>query len=154
MFLGILIFAKRLDWMRRIGLSILVPNVFLLLTVTIFLRSPSDVPQIELVPFRDFEFINTNDFSWFQFRANILLFIPMGLLLPMIKRKPLWLPLVIGIGFSFLIELTQLVTHRGTCETDDVISNSFGLLIGFSIFWLGYGIVWMLRHRFSKEYTK
>ena len=145
MFLGILIFAKRLDWMRRIGLSILVPYVFLLLTVTIFLRSPSDASQIELVPFRDFEYINTNVFSWFQFRAYILLFIPMGLVLLMIKRKPVWLPLVIGIGASLFIELTQFITHRGTCETDDLISNSFGLLIGFSVFWLWYRLLHILK---------
>ena len=45
------------------------------------------------------------------------------------------MPLIAGVGVSVTIELLQLVLRRGTCETDDVISNSIGMLIGFVVFW-------------------
>ena len=87
-----------------------------------------------LEPFRTYRQYYTDEFTWFEIRENILLFIPIGFLLPMVIKKPVWLPPIIGIGISVIIELTQFITHRGLCETDDVISNSIGFLIGFVVY--------------------
>ena len=149
MFVGVLILARRLDWVRRIALSLLIPYLFLTLVATVITRSPTVEARIMLEPFRTYRQYYTDDFTWFEIRANILLFIPIGFLLPMIIKKQIWLPPIIGIGISVIIELIQLITHRGLCETDDVISNSIGFLIGFAFFWLIKGVVLLIKHAVS-----
>ena len=131
----ILLAAYKLDWLRRIGLSFLIPYLFLVFAVTVFLRSPSEKSQLLLEPFWSYRQYYSNDFTWFEIRANVLLFIPIGFFLPMVIKKPFYLPLLAGLGVSVTIELLQLVLRRGTCETDDLISNSIGLIIGFAAFW-------------------
>lgn len=153
MFIGVLILARRLDLVRRIALSLLIPYLFLTLVATVITRSPTAEVRIVLEPFRTYRQYYTDEFTWFEIRANVLLFIPIGFLLPMVIKKPIWLPLIIGIGISVIIELIQLITHRGLCETDDVISNTIGLMIGFAAFWLIKGIVLLIRHLISKNKT-
>lgn len=154
MFVGVLIIARRLDLVRRIALSLLIPYLFFTIVATVFTRSPSEEAQIMLEPFRTYRQYFTDDFTWFEIRANVLLFIPIGFLLPMVIEKPVWLPPIIGIGISVIIELIQLVTHRGMCETDDVISNTIGILIGFTAFWLIKGIVLLVKHFVSNNKTR
>ena len=146
MFAGILSFARKLDWVRRIGLSFLIPYLFLVFAVTVFLRSPTEKSQLLLEPFWSYRQYYTNDFTWFEIRANVLLFIPIGFLLPMVIKKPFFLPLIAGVGVSVTIELLQLVLRRGTCETDDLISNSIGLIIGFAAFWLIKAVFLLIRY--------
>lgn len=64
---------------------------------------------------------------------NILFFIPFGLLLPL---KKWWKVLLAALCFSAVIEASQYIFALGLCELDDVISNTFGALIGYWI-WLG-----------------
>lgn len=71
-----------------------------------------------------------SDFTWFQVRANILMFVPVGFLLPLVIKKR---ALLYGVCFSAFIEILQYITHRGTCEIDDVISNTIGLIIGYMV---------------------
>ena len=151
MFIGVLILARRLDLVRRIALSLLLPYLFLTIVATVITRSPSAEAQIMLEPFRTYWQYFTDEFTLFEIRANVLLFIPIGFLLPMVIKKPVWLPPIIGIGISVIIELIQLITHRGMCETDDVISNTIGFLIGFAVFWLIKGIVLLVKHFISKN---
>lgn len=69
---------------------------------------------------------------------NILMFVPLGCLLPLIteKAKPykrlLWIPLALSI----LIELCQYMFHIGGCDVDDVLLNFGGASIGFLIVYL------------------
>lgn len=151
MLVGVLIIARRLALVRRIALSLLIPYLFLTLVATVFTRSPSAEAHVMLEPFWTYRQYFTDDFTWFEIRANVLLFIPIGFLLPMVIKKPVWLPPIIGVGISVLIELIQLITHRGMCETDDVISNTIGFLIGFAAFWLIKGIVLLVKHLISKK---
>ena len=115
---------------RKISMGLFIAYSFLVIVTTILRRIPGEQASVILTPFWSYREMNTNDFIWFEVRANILMFIPIGILLPLcIKKKPLlW-----GIGFSVVIELIQLITHKGTCETDDVISNTIGFLIGYAI---------------------
>ncbi len=60
---------------------------------------------------------------------NIWLFIPLGAVL--YRMRPKVTIIFIPIILSILIEGIQLITKTGTCELDDIISNSLGGLIGF-----------------------
>lgn len=134
MFVGVLILARRLDLVRRTALSLLIPYLFLSLVATVVTRSPTVEARIMLEPFRTYRQYFTDEFTWFEIRANILLFIPIGFLLSMVIKRPIWLLPIVGIGISIVIELIQLITHRGLCETDDIISNTIGLVIGYIVY--------------------
>ena len=62
---------------------------------------------------------------------NIFLFIPLGTILS--RLRPKWNTALILVLVSVGIELLQLITARGLLETDDVISNSIGGLIGLTV---------------------
>lgn len=70
-----------------------------------------------------------------NFIGNIILFVPVGVLLPLtgIGDKCLKTGLM-GLCLSMMIEATQLATHRGFFEIDDLILNTIGALIGYGIF--------------------
>lgn len=75
---------------------------------------------------------------------NILLFIPLGTILS--RLRPKWSTARILVLISVGIELLQYLSGRGFFETDDIISNSLGGLIGFTA-----GLLWMYTVRFFKK---
>ena len=70
---------------------------------------------------------------------NVVLFIPLGVILALLmpkqgekgsKSRQIWLPVLIGAGISFAVELIQLVGRLGLFEFDDILYNTAGCLIG------------------------
>lgn len=85
-------------------------------------------PNINLIPF-------VNGLNM-EFILNILLFIPLGFFCPIISKTYQQVKniLLIGAGFSLVIEISQLFTlHRAT-DINDIISNTLGALIGYGCF--------------------
>lgn len=70
----------------------------------------------------------------FTFYLNIIMCIPLGFLIPLIWKdyRKLYKTAALGIGFSLLIELSQLITTRAT-DVDDLIANTLGTIIGYFI---------------------
>lgn len=68
---------------------------------------------------------------------NILLYYPLGYLLPILfpKLKPKHV-ILIGCLCSIATEATQYLLKMGWCETDDVIHNTLGTAIGVWIWHL------------------
>ena len=68
--------------------------------------------------------------------ANALIFVPMGLFLPLlwVKLRRFRVCIPVWFGVIFLIEIIQLLTLRGSFDIDDVILNSLGFLAGFCVF--------------------
>ena len=67
--------------------------------------------------------------------GNLIMFLPMGIYLPYYIRKinkvgRFTLSMIILLS---VIEVTQLVTRRGSFDIDDFILNMAGALIGFGI---------------------
>jgi glycopeptide antibiotics resistance protein len=75
--------------------------------------------------------------TWFNnLFGNILLFIPLGFSAPYFSRKTrnlkrfvLFIVIVI-----FILEASQMLLHLGSFDIDDIILNSLGGLVGFSIY--------------------
>ncbi|MDU5333468.1 VanZ family protein [Enterococcus sp.] len=69
---------------------------------------------------------------------NIIMFAPLGFLLPLIWKqcRKLSSTVLLGFQFSLMIELLQLFNRRAT-DIDDLLMNTLGALIGFLI-WLLY----------------
>lgn len=68
--------------------------------------------------------------------GNVLAFMPLGFLLPLIadKKLRLWAVTLISFGLSLGIELTQLITRVGSCDVDDLILNTLGGMIGYGCY--------------------
>lgn len=87
------------------------------------------IPElINLIPF-------SNEIDIVAYVLNIVLFVPLGLLAPMIWQKldKLTNILGVGLGFTLLIEVSQLLNFRST-DIDDVILNVLGAAVGFVIY--------------------
>lgn len=122
-------FALRLIW-----LFAFVAYGYCVLQLTILSRTP--VPWYDHV---DWVFLS----RWFDnneqkafYLANVVMFIPFGILLPMLG-KPMHHILIaapIAAACSIGIEAAQLKYHLGACQLDDVLLNTFGFLIGFLVY--------------------
>lgn len=65
--------------------------------------------------------------------GNIVLFMPLGLLLPIIYQRITWTRVLIaGILLSLALETLQLVLRIGSFDVDDIILNVLGVLFGFA----------------------
>lgn len=73
-----------------------------------------------------------------QVYMNIMLFVPMGYLLPYLfgwfRAKVRYRPALACLVLSFLIENAQLVFRRGFYDIDDLVSNTLGGVIGQFLF--------------------
>ncbi len=108
--------------------------------MTIFSRGSKT--EINLIPFRFiFEPFRTGNEEFFRVGwMNILLFIPGGMWLSYGMKKPTKIKYVLQIIFLMLVSITietlQWYYKLGTVETDDVICNSLGAMVGVtSIIW-------------------
>ena len=77
--------------------------------------------------------------------GNVLIYSPVGFLISTVTS---WKgrTVLVGAGFSLLIEGGQLLTSRGCFDLDDVFLNTLGVAIG-------YGLYHMIR-KLEKEQAK
>ena len=86
--------------------------------------------NISLLPF-------TNDIDIMGYFLNIVMLVPFGFFLPLMRKDfddPLKVTLM-GAAFSLFIELAQLFNYRVT-DIDDVIMNTMGAFFGYLLFQL------------------
>jgi len=71
--------------------------------------------------------------QWINLLGNVAVFVPFGLLIPLVFRVR-WLSFIVGFASWILIlELLQLITRRGTADIDDIILNTIGACIGYAV---------------------
>ena len=150
-------FMQTWGYKERLLLFLLIVYLPTVLLITLGFRTYDNEIEMNLKPFSTYkmmfqrtidnmkignyskawqEFLWIGYVSWSCVILNILLFVPLGYLLPLsIKKTDKWyLILAIGIVFSAIIETTQLISHRGWFDVDDIIHNGVGTIIG----WLWY----------------
>ncbi len=68
-----------------------------------------------------------------NFVGNIVAFVPMGLIPPLLRKRPtaLWQAASFSLAISLLIETGQLVSGRRVPDVDDLILNTLGGTLGF-----------------------
>jgi VanZ like family len=79
--------------------------------------------------------------GWIEFAANIVMFVPLGLLLTLVFAHPWW-GVVFALAASAAVELVQFVIPSRQPSLRDVLANVTGAAIGAGIAWL-----WVLRRR-------
>ncbi len=92
-----------------------------------------------LVPF--WEYVNVingvrHDFYIKQIAGNLVMLMPLGSILPTLKKLRLKHIFLIALLFSAGIEITQFITGRGLMEFDDVLNNTVGAVIGYVVYCL------------------
>lgn len=65
--------------------------------------------------------------------GNILMFVPMGFFLPLLKKLSFPKTVLCGFLFSLFIEIAQLPLDR-VSDVDDLILNTVGTVVGFGFF--------------------
>ena len=136
--LGTILFVMALGWRKGMKWSagwLLVEYLFMLLYLTVFVRNTQAERTYNLFPFWSYQAIREGrDDILVQVIINVLAFIPIGFLLGTFKGQKCWRVLLIGLCFSMMIELLQLVLKRGLTEIDDVVHNGVGCMIGYWVF--------------------
>lgn len=84
--------------------------------------------NINLIPFVSMASELTNTL------LNVLLFIPFGLLVPLIWKdfRSFKKMVLLGLSSTLFIELSQLLTYRAT-DINDLITNLIGTIIGYAL---------------------
>lgn len=122
--------------MRKIKILLFSLYIFIVLWITLIDRE-CDERRAMLVPFWEYANVIKNvgrDYYTKQILGNLLMLIPFGVMLSMIKNVKLKHIFIIALCFSAGIELTQYITGRGLMEFDDVFNNTVGAVIGYGFF--------------------
>lgn len=104
--------------------------------------------QANLKPFVTIRLFSSNrvssEYSYKNIGGNIIGFIPLGILLPIVFRvlRKWWRLTLLVFLISLSFETFQLFTGVGVFDVDDLILNTFGGIIGYFLFLLG---AWMVR---------
>ena len=97
------------------------------------------VEEINLVPFQSE--------GAMTYILNIIMFMPLGFLLPLLWKQyeKIARAIAAGAGFSFLIEVGQLFNRRKT-DIDDLLMNVIGTILGFVIYY-GFHKIFRTKHK-------
>jgi glycopeptide antibiotics resistance protein len=89
-------------------------------------------PALALIPFHDYEVDDA--------LTNVVVFLPLGVLIPLLMRRPSWWNVLLtAVAVSLTIELVQLAAQRlfsggHVADVNDFIWNTFGGVLGYAIF--------------------
>lgn len=124
----------RADWIKLLVFAVYIAGVFFFTGAgTLYnIRQygmGAGALQYSLAPF------SAQSFDVTAYLLNILLFLPLGFLLPLIwpNHDRFWRVFLFGAAFSLLIELSQLLNIRST-DIDDLLMNTLGAVFGFLLF--------------------
>jgi glycopeptide antibiotics resistance protein len=93
--------------------------------------------QMNFIPFAtiaDYFATENTGISLRNLVGNVIIFIPLGILLPILiqRFRKIIVILLVSFGFSLLVETIQLLfSMLGSFDVDDLILNTSGALIGY-----------------------
>lgn len=141
---------RQLDYKKEIPLkklilgAIFIGYIVFVLELTIIGRGTSHYLQMNLQPFSGYidawKKYSLRDLQNCLF--NILMFVPLGILLPLLitKFKEFKLLLLAVVGATVSIETYQTLTGAGIFELDDLMNNSLGGIFGYQLYRLAASI--------------
>ncbi|MEC0694867.1 VanZ family protein [Bacillus atrophaeus] len=77
-------------------------------------------------------------FSWIYDFGNVAAFIPFGILIPLLYCVRFGKFISLFVLSILVLETLQSLTHLGSFDVDDVISNTLGAVIGFIAYRVGF----------------
>ena len=140
---------KQIDWKREALLLLMAVNLAVILRFVFFpmarvdgrvqplLFDPARVWPLRLnpVPFVNLKLYTSKRNLLLNVLGNVAMFIPTGIILPLLYRKldRLWKVVGVGALMSLGIEILQLPFFGRTTDADDLVQNTCGVLIGYGI---------------------
>lgn len=96
-------------------------------------------------------YVTASASNWRNIILNILLFFPMGFLLPLLNKHLKKCYKTIGISFiiTLIIEIVQAITKLGIFEIDDIFNNLLGSIIGYTFI----NIIFIIKDKESNKKT-
>ena len=124
-------YIKKKRVKQFINRTVLLGYLTVIIYFTLITKRPQNERLINFTPFWSYGKFFEVDYQW-QIYMNILLFLPLGFLLPLTTDKMKgWFVVVFAIILSSMIEATQFFLQLGLCEFDDVFHNALGAWIGY-----------------------
>ena len=124
---------KKIFLFQVIAGLLLVVYLGIVFASTVFTRNSDGIWHYELMPLWSWrEVLLGNTYMLTEIILNVILFLPIGILLPVLFHRTFrWRQgLLIGVLLSSVIEITQLVSCRGLFEWDDMLHNGIGCMLG------------------------
>ncbi|MCR5088564.1 MAG: VanZ family protein [Oscillospiraceae bacterium] len=141
---------RHIDWKREALLLLMYVNLAVIIRFVLFPKALADghvqslyfdpaavfplrVNLLPLVHLFDYE--SVRDIVW-NVAGNACMFIPSGIILPLLYRKLNSFPKVLAVGalLSLCIEILQLPFPSRASDIDDLILNTAGVAVGWGIF--------------------
>jgi len=125
------------DTIRQLGYLAFFYSLFLIIFATILYTGIDFKPDeyiMSLQPFKWVEKMNTNEII-VEFIPNIMMFIPIGIFIPIVFRKmrKSYKSFLFVFAITYSIETFQYFIGR-SADIDDIIANVTGGMIGYVIF--------------------
>lgn len=131
---------KRVGFLRQLSYLLLGFSVLLILYMTIFIGGINFNLNYHLINIIPFKFmVGTYEIGYrammSQVISNMVMFIPIGLLLPIVFKKcrEFKFTALYVFLFAFSIEFIQYFIER-SCDVDDIIMNFLGGVVGYGIY--------------------
>ena len=136
-----LIQSKKSEPLRDFLLFLIIVYAAVLLKLAFFSREPGSRTTVDLTLFNTW---GTTMQAHAFFMENIIMFIPFGILIPTAfpVMRNIFVCTLTALACSLCLEMFQLITGRGFCQLDDVITNTLGALIGYMVYRM-----WVVMHR-------
>lgn len=92
--------------------------------------------KINMIPFIDLflTFKKSQTSFIYLFIGNIICFIPIGIFIATKKKHSFILAIIVGLSVSISIEFFQYMFGNGISELDDILLNTLGVLIGYTVY--------------------
>ena len=150
---------KRIDWKCEAVLLLMYINLAVILRFTFFpmarvggkvrplLFDPAKIYpfRVNLRPLTDLLDYKSRREMLLNVLGNAGMFVPSGIVLPVVYKKldSLWKVTAVGFLLSLCIELLQLPFSVRATDVDDLIMNTLGVMLGYGI----YALVRALKNR-------
>ncbi len=147
---GIWLRNGKIRWKREAQLLLLYVNLFILIRFTFFpfekvnghVQPLPFIPEeilplrVNLRPFVQIFWYDTTHDLLVNVIGNIAMFIPTGIILPVLFKRlnRCWKAIPAGAMISLCIELIQLLFYTRATDVDDLILNTSGCIIGYMIY--------------------
>lgn len=128
---------KKINIKSAIIVAVFVCYILMVLYATLFSRESSGYCSVNFDLFSSY-LEAWNNFTlrgWQLLMLNIVMFVPFGMLLPLVNKKfrnVVWSASA-GVLFTLLIETIQFIFNLGIFEVDDIVNNFAGAMIGYGL---------------------
>ena len=126
---------KQITKIQAVGVGLLCCWALLVLGLTSFSRGSNFTGSVN-INFLSGYISAWNNWSIGELQLiifNMIMFAPLGFLLPLVwkRAEKLWVTIVASLGFTGAIEIFQFFTGTGIFELDDLFHNLIGSIFGY-----------------------